>query len=292
MMVWLRLTRARLVATAWSNTLLGAALAAHIRGERVQPREFSAALISATALYLMGMALNDYMDRGRDRTVHPDRPLPSGLITLRAARVLLLLLLISSILASAFAGWSTLVATLGVTLLIVSYDCVTKQLGIIGAVSMGLVRFALVLIGATTATGHAFGAKDVCLAAGVVGLYVALLTHFSQEEERSDRKILVRRCGRILGFACAAILVSFASARVLSAIAFIGLLMWTWHAIAPLRSEPPAPQRATLRLLLGLFILDAALLLFYDQIWPAVVCLSLGAITTLPFYFPVWSRRK
>src|ERR1019366_1143630 len=42
-------------------------------------------LTSSACLYLAGMVWNDYFDLDQDRRERPDRPIPSGAITLRRA---------------------------------------------------------------------------------------------------------------------------------------------------------------------------------------------------------------
>ena len=84
----LQFTRIALVFTA-----VGDGWAAMLLSRRATGRPIDwayALLITATSvlLYTFGMALNDLIDRRRDSQLAPSRPLPSGRISVRAARLL------------------------------------------------------------------------------------------------------------------------------------------------------------------------------------------------------------
>ena len=103
---WLIFFRVRLLPTALSNLLLGVYLGAGSVGIG-SPGRLTASLALSGCLYLFGMGLNDYRDRERDRTLHPNRPLPRGDITLGSARWGLGALFVSSVALGAGLGWPT-----------------------------------------------------------------------------------------------------------------------------------------------------------------------------------------
>ncbi|HWM84456.1 MAG TPA: UbiA family prenyltransferase, partial [Kofleriaceae bacterium] len=80
----LTLCRIPNVFTAFANVAAGVLLA---RGGDFLLRDLLLVLASG-CLYLAGMVLNDYFDRDWDALERPERPIPSGQVTPRAALVL------------------------------------------------------------------------------------------------------------------------------------------------------------------------------------------------------------
>ena len=149
----LQLTRMALVFTALSNAFAALALRSLATGESVWPdlNLIVATVAVAVGLYGYGMALNDIMDRRRDRHLAHGRPLPSGRIGVGGASVVAGLML-----AVALAGGWVYVEqaapgdVFGVTSLllvvitagfITAYDILGKYLVWAGLLLLGLIRF-------------------------------------------------------------------------------------------------------------------------------------------------------
>jgi 4-hydroxybenzoate polyprenyltransferase len=154
----LQLTRMALVFTAISNslcTLLIWTAARHGKGEQVFshiPWQWAVAIIvMSTGLYGFGMSLNDIIDRRRDRQISPNRPIPSGRVSIATAHAICFALLVMALGAGLlFRAWggpdlslSLVIATLA---FIWFYDVAGKYLVGPGLVTLGLVRFAQALI--------------------------------------------------------------------------------------------------------------------------------------------------
>src|SRR3989440_1801507 len=155
LLTFLQFTRMALVFTAISNSLCTLLLAT--RGQ-VGPegsvlealhweRVILVALISI-GLYGYGMALNDIIDRRRDRQLAAHRPLPSGRIALATAHVICgLLFLLALVAGFVYArktpgtGWMSLVLVLWTVFLIAFYDFAGKYLVAVGVLMLGLIRF-------------------------------------------------------------------------------------------------------------------------------------------------------
>ncbi|MBI3856353.1 MAG: UbiA family prenyltransferase [Planctomycetes bacterium] len=115
--------------------------------------------IASGGLYAFGMALNDIADRKRDQEVAPNRVLPSGRLSLRAALIASFGVLAASAAALYFADyghgsrpqrfvfWGLVVAG------IVTYDCLIKLPPV-----MGLVRASNFLLGVAAGGAIAIGA--------------------------------------------------------------------------------------------------------------------------------------
>src|SRR5262245_18051878 len=86
LVAYLQLCRFAAVFTAMADICLGYLLA-HPAGI-VSPRDFTLLLTASSCLYLAGMVLNDVFDREIDAAQRPNRPIPSGRVSLRAAATL------------------------------------------------------------------------------------------------------------------------------------------------------------------------------------------------------------
>src|SRR5262245_6322048 len=125
--LYLKLFRFPLVFTAIADSAAGYLIASTV----VQPSAMILLALSSTGLYFFGMALNDIVDRDRDRQIAPNRVIPSGRLTLKAAKIAAFLALfvslisISLILDTPFLElFVQRIVTWGlVVLYIVLYDC-------------------------------------------------------------------------------------------------------------------------------------------------------------------------
>lgn len=158
-------------------------------------------LATASALlYTAGMVLNDVFDIDIDCRERPERPLPSGQISLPLARALGLAMLALGVLFGWLAGlafaeadvpaWrSGMVATL-LAALVVLYDAWLKRTPL-GPLGMGACRFVNVLLGMSlTSQFEQFAllgyTPDQLLAAAGIGLYVVGVTWFARNEAGSS----------------------------------------------------------------------------------------------------------
>jgi len=245
-------------------------------------------IAASAALYLAGMVLNDCFDIELDREEQPYRPLPSGRISLGAARLLgWNLLTIGVILAAAVSvlldrvpaayadgffitGRPALVAA-GLAVLIVLYNAGLKRTPL-GPLAMGGCRTLNVLLGMSVLR-ESWRIEHLAVAAGV-GVYIAGVTWFARDDaRRSQRWQLV-----------AAALVMLAGVGLVGGLPWLSenirtlwMLrqqpeLWQWEAVivllagfviartVPAIIEPsPGPVRAAVgRSIMALIFLDAA----------------------------------
>jgi 4-hydroxybenzoate polyprenyltransferase len=150
-----------------------------------------ALLITASSLlYIAGIVLNDVFDLEIDRRQRPERPLPSGRVSLPAARLLGWLLLALGVASGVGAGlfvghpWPGVIAGL-LAACIVLYDAWLKRTPL-GPLAMGSCRTFNVLLG-MSALGVPWHTEHY-LVAGGIGVYVAGVTWFARKEaQRSSR---------------------------------------------------------------------------------------------------------
>ncbi len=156
---YLELVRPANVATALADVLAGYAVAG------LGNPGLGWLLVATACLYAGGVVLNDVFDRDIDRTERPERPIPSGRVSVAAAAALGLGLLALGVFAASLAtSASGLVAaaTAGCVLL---YDAWGKRQGLFGPVNMGLCRGLNLLLGVSAAPAVLPDAWPLALAA-------------------------------------------------------------------------------------------------------------------------------
>ena len=157
-------------------------------------------LVTASCLlYLAGMLWNDLADVGRDRVLHPRRPLPSGRINLGTAYLGGVLLAVGALVAAAMVDVHAFHAAGVVLSLIMLYNLVTKDIPWIGSLTMASVRlshalFALLLLGtdylSLALLGHSAPGHGTLLAYPIIlGCYIFGVTLVSELESRPGRRV-------------------------------------------------------------------------------------------------------
>jgi 4-hydroxybenzoate polyprenyltransferase len=283
---YLRLMRLPNVATACADIVAGFLIARTLfSGGDWRPFPFL--LLSTSGLYLAGMVFNDIADREEDARERPNRPIPSGAVTLKgAARCgsgLLLLGVLSAVAAGAFAqGGFTYAPSLWAAMLaaaILLYDFGTKGTALGGPLVLGLCRFLNVQLAMSTAPDFLGNLADPALAATLfspalaVGLYAAALTAFSAQEERGKRTwaIVLGWLFVVAGLACAGL---FAPQIWVwpGIVLLVAVFAWNTHAL--IRTGTPAAARNLVRMgVMGVCVLDASLIVGHagTGAWPYAV---------------------
>ncbi len=152
---------------------------------------------SSVCLYAGGVALNDVCDTAIDGEQRPDRPIPSGRISVRAATRLAIVLLALGIVLATWASVPSGIVAISLVLCVVLYDAVLKRHAIAPAI-MGLCRalnFCLPLAGLgvlPSSPGHV-------LPLAAIWLYVTSLTYFARGEAAGTRALPVGRCRLAIG---------------------------------------------------------------------------------------------
>lgn len=164
---YLLLARVSNLPTVWSNVLAGMMAA----GAVVSPETFARLALSISLFYVGGMFLNDAFDAEIDARQRPERPLPSGDVTLREVFTVGAALLVAGLLLLPREGPSLLFGAL-LAAAIVFYDYQHKGAAFAPLV-MGICR-GLVYVIAGAATAGVTGA--VVAGALVMTAYVAGLT--------------------------------------------------------------------------------------------------------------------
>ncbi|MGB0084023.1 MAG: UbiA family prenyltransferase, partial [Rhodomicrobiaceae bacterium] len=178
-----RLGRVSNLPTIWSNTLAGTVLAG---GE---PWRFGTLLaaVGISLLYVAGMYLNDAFDRNIDAAERPDRPIPSGLVSVDTVFAIGFGLMLAGLgfilwadaVESTPTGWRPLLAGLFLAGAILFYDWNHKG-NALSPLFMGLCRVLAYLVAGYAAV--AAPAPGLFLVALVSLLYLIGLTYIAKQE--------------------------------------------------------------------------------------------------------------
>lgn len=252
--------------TAPPDVVLGAALAA-VAGYAVAPVSILGLAVASAFLYAAGTTLNDYFDAPRDAKQRPERPIPSGAVSRRAAlglgAALLAAGVVSGFVAAGAAG-ATIAALLA--LAIVLYDGPLKG-GPVGFVAMGTTRTLNVALGVTAAAIAPTALPPALLAVPVVvGAYIAAVTAMAAGETVGDNRetVGIAAVGTVIAGVVPVALLTVVRPPLLDAVLALLLagafLAWTGSALRRAYADP-VPETvgpAVGQCVLGLVILDAA----------------------------------
>jgi 4-hydroxybenzoate polyprenyltransferase len=185
---WLRLVRLPNHATAVADVLAGYLVVAGLRVLDWPPVACWLAISASVCFYAAGMVLNDVCDVELDRVERPERPLPSGAISVRQAALVgsgLLAAGSAAACATAIAARSPWPALVGaaLTAAVWLYDRHAKPT-LAGPFVMGACRGLNWLLGMTAAGGAIGSLWTIPLG---MALYVAGITLYARDEAGRSR---------------------------------------------------------------------------------------------------------
>lgn len=182
---WLQLIRLPALFTAFADVAAGFAAKT---GGFAEVAQFAALLTASGCLYIAGMILNDVFDRHRDAASRPNRPIPSGRVSTRAASIVAIALIAAGIASAWSVSEQALYLSLGITACILAYDGLLKATPL-GPLAMAACRFFNVMLGAATDDlWQTVWAMPQLAAAGAIGLYVFGVTWFARTEEKTSSR--------------------------------------------------------------------------------------------------------
>jgi 4-hydroxybenzoate polyprenyltransferase len=258
---------------------------------------------SSVLLYAGGVVLNDLLDGEIDRVERPERPIPSGRVSRRAARWIAW----EALLIGWFLPWTIavgkgdfrigLVASLLVAC-IVLYSAVLKPTPL-GPLGMGGCRMLNVLLGMSVLAGPF--QRQHWLVAGAIGIYIAGLTWLSRHEATRSRRLQLAEATLVMAAGVAMLgwlpnwapkedlvyLLREAPERWYILMGVLGAtICWRclWAVIEPL---PHRVQMAVTHGIMSLVVLDAAVCFAARGISWAIVILLLLLPAVL---FGTWIR--
>jgi 4-hydroxybenzoate polyprenyltransferase len=236
-------------------------------------------LASSACLYTAGMVLNDVYDLEQDRRERPQRPLPSGQISIQTATLLGMSLLIVGMLLGG--QWhiammrgdprsGLVVACLAILILL--YDRVLKRT-LAGPIAMGACRTLNVLLGMSVLKGP-WGGAHWMIAAGM-GVYVTGVTLFARREAATSHTnqllaaLALIFCGMFALWWYPVLMTNEVVGPIYPPQFLCWVLLWLvlfgfvgWRCVrAIMRPEPRMVQVAVKSCILSIIALDALVLL-------------------------------
>ena len=294
---YLRLVRAPNVFTVVADVTMGF-LVMH---QSLRPLPVYLCLLLASCLmYFAGMVLNDVFDIKQDRAERPQRPLPSGRISLSFARGLGFGMLSVGLLLGVAAGllpsegpllaegqlptdgpvlaWRSGAIAVVLALCIIGYDAWLKRTPL-GPIVMGACRFFNILLGMSVGAGvdtgwplAGYGWHELIVAGGL-GLYVVGITWFARHEAGESRPIQLIPAAVVMmaGIGLLGLLFRYLPAHILPMLRgesswwlLLGLLAFTILRRLSMAIANPSPRQvqwAIKHSILSLIMLDAAIAL-------------------------------
>ncbi len=275
------LARVSNLPTCISNSLVGCALGAS--GGVFPWSSVPPVAVAVCLLYVAGMALNDICDLYVDAIERPDRPIPSGRLSVSEAWGFTATTALLGLGLLANTNFQALKVGLLLAAFITLYDLFHKRRPS-AVVLMGACRGAIYLLG-IAAAGWPGNLHAGLWLASILGLYTILITVVARAENESE--IDTRRW---LALALPLLVLSAAfvvKSEWLEAAVAVGLLLtfWLGWAARALLMSPSDPKAAILRWISGMCLIDAFFLTLLQQ--PAVALIALSC-----FGLTVYSHRR
>jgi 4-hydroxybenzoate polyprenyltransferase len=189
----LRLTRPANIVTAISDILAGISIAVYSFGNNWNQLSIVPVfllIISTIGLYGGGVVFNDVFDTELDKVERPERPIPSGLISLRTAILFASILLFTGIAAASiihseglFSVSSFLAIAIAVAAIV--YDRWGKHHNFLGPLNMGFCRGLNLLLGMSIFPS---AVQQYWFIGFVPVLYIAAITMISRGEVHGGNK--------------------------------------------------------------------------------------------------------
>lgn len=292
LVAWLQLLRLPNVFTAAADVMMGYVVSN--RGEVQSVEHFGLLAAISALMYLSGMVLNDVFDAEVDARDRPDRPIPSGRVSLKAATAVgwgmfaagIVLAWVLSYVANDWrpAAVATLLASC-----IVLYDGALKRTRLAPFV-MGECRMFNVLLGMSLMI-IPWGKAEILIAVGI-GVYVMGVTIFARTDARFSTRTRLTSGLIVLmsGIALLAAVPWLTAARPPLVVNLPGWYL-LWAALALIIGRrctmaifEPSPQRvqtAVRHCIHSIIVLDAAVCVGYASSYWGFAVLSLLIPTML-----------
>ena len=248
--------------------------------------------IPSICFYAAGMIHNDLCDVKEDLLQRPERPLPSGAISVPAAKLGMCLLFATGLSLVYVFSWHLnsqmrpVFTALGLIVCIFLYNGVLKQYSFIGSVSMGTCRALNLLLGVSYIMP--FSIEHYIIAFCLL-IYIVSITAMAKEEERLSR-VHFKKFIPVLATSLWLIVVLYAPCYLKSsydlywsysfACLFV-VLLTSIHLACKLNgtSRRKDVMQAVSILIRNIILLQAAICFYFpDGIFPAVMLISFWVI--------------
>ncbi len=280
---FLQLGRVSNLPTVWSNTVAGVVLA----GASLHDWRLLVLLLAMTLAYTGGMFLNDAFDRSIDAVERPERPIPSGTVSVGSVFTLGFFMLASAVLLVAWCaflpgggGSRALFAAILLAASIVLYNVWHKN-NPFSPFVMGLCRMLVYVTAGWSLTTQT--SNSLYIGAVVLLCYLIGLTYTAKQENLGEvRNWWPLACLAIPGLYAATVTPS----NLVSWSIILLFVAWLLYALYKVRRRQPGDiPKAVVSMIAGIALVDA---LFIASVgatfWAIVAVLAFGLTLFLQRY--------
>ena len=288
-MGFLRLMRPANIVTSVADVLAGVAISGFLLSAGLVQGSLISILflcISTIGLYGGGVVFNDVFDAELDRLERPERPIPKGIVTLREATVLGLVLLLLGIIAAAIVSVLSGLLALAIAIAALVYNKWSKHQFIAGPLNMGLCRGLNLLLGMSILPAAVF---SWWVLAFIPIIYIAAITMISRGEVHGGSRKVLYFAAFLYGLVIAVILfLSFTRGTVMWTVVFLVFFGWMIFSKLIKAIQNPLPQNISKAVKAGVIAL-----VLMNAAWAAafgVLYLAFFIVLLLPL--SLWLAKK
>ena len=255
---YIRLMRPANVVTAVADVLAGIAISGYYLGS-VNVTALMLLCISTIGLYSGGIIFNDVFDAALDKIERPERPIPSGLITVKEATVFGAVFFAIGVVAAGFCNLASFILAVSIVIACLTYNKWAKHDKVWGPLNMGLCRGLNLLLGISILPPQL---QQWWFLAIIPIIYIASITMISRGEVHGGSKKSLYLAAFLYVIVIGSVLtISYIKGNLL--IAFVFLIPFTWMIFDPLMKaiqQPIGPNigKAVKAGVIALILLNAA----------------------------------
>jgi 4-hydroxybenzoate polyprenyltransferase len=260
---YLQLMRPANIITAWADILLGYAAASSVTEgiNNLDIITLTTLILATTGLYGGGVVFNDICDAALDAVERPERPIPSGRVSLTGAIALGTALLLVGIIAAAMVSNLSAILASIVAVTALLYDKYGKHHTFLGPLNMGACRSANLLLGVSAIPE---AVSDRWYLAVIPVVYIAAITAISRGEVRGGNKTTGIIAIALIGIVISSVLglgllPEYSLLITLPFLALFTALVLPPFITAALTPSPELIQTAVKAGVLSLIVLDATI---------------------------------
>lgn len=185
---YLQLMRPANIVTAISDVLAGISIALLFvpEGSTLAWPTLAVLIVATMGLYGGGVVFNDVFDAEIDAIERPERPIPSGKVSKRAAALLGTFLFVVGIAAVSPLGMPTVLIAVSIVLMCLVYDRWAKHHPVTGPLAMGLCRGLNLTLGMSYSL---LALGQLWFLAFVPVIYIAAVTTISRGEVHGGQRV-------------------------------------------------------------------------------------------------------
>ncbi|KAA9354983.1 UbiA-like protein EboC [Larkinella humicola] len=192
----LRLTRPANLITSVADVMAGMAIAGYYMIPDADPGPVGWLCLSTVGLYGGGVVFNDVFDAELDAVERPERPIPSGQVSLGQATLLGSVLLLIGMVAAWMVNPTAGGLAIAISVASLVYDKFGKHNAIIGPLNMGLCRGLNLVLGISVLPDQV----PLWASLGVIPIvYIAAITMISRGEVHGGKPMVLRVAGLLYG---------------------------------------------------------------------------------------------